>query len=33
MDPAHIPFAHHKLQSTRDDGSPIDMEVLVSSHI
>jgi len=30
MDPAHIPFAHHKLQSTRDDGMPIQMEELVS---
>lgn len=31
MDPAHIPFAHHKLQSTRDDGSPIEMSVLVNN--
>ena len=29
MDPAHIPFAHHKLQSTRDDGCPIEMDILV----
>ena len=29
MDPAHIPFAHHSLQSTRDDGSPIMMEEMV----
>ena len=27
MDPAHIPFAHHSLQGTRDDGSPIEMTV------
>lgn len=31
MDPAHIPFAHHKLQSTRDDGSPMVMAELVSN--
>jgi len=31
MDPAHIPFAHHKLQSTRDDGMPIPIEELVSN--
>ena len=31
MDPAHIPFAHHKLQSTRDDGIPIEMAQLVSN--
>lgn len=31
MDPAHIPFAHHSLQSTRDDGKPIPMETLVSN--
>ena len=28
FDPAHIPFAHHKLQSTRDCGSPINVEML-----
>eukprot|EP01039_Chlorochromonas_danica_P009375 gene9375-10353_t len=27
MDPAHIPFAHHKLQGVRKDGSPIPMQV------
>jgi len=31
MDPAHIPFAHHKLQSTREDGMPIEMAPLVSN--
>jgi nitrite reductase/ring-hydroxylating ferredoxin subunit len=31
MDPAHIPFAHHKLQSTRDDGIPIPIDELVSN--
>ena len=31
MDPAHIPFAHHKLQSTRDDGMPIPIEELLSN--
>lgn len=31
MDPAHIPFAHHKLQSTRDDGSPIAMAEILSN--
>lgn len=31
MDPAHIPFAHHKLQSTRDDGLPIEMAQLESN--
>lgn len=30
-DPAHIPFAHHSLQSVRDDGSPIEMGVLASN--
>jgi nitrite reductase/ring-hydroxylating ferredoxin subunit len=29
MDPAHIPFAHHKLQSSRDDGVPVEMKELV----
>ncbi len=29
MDPAHIPFAHHKLQSTRDDGISIEMKEMV----
>mmetsp|Transcript_6608 Transcript_6608/g.9682 ORF Transcript_6608/g.9682 Transcript_6608/m.9682 type:complete len:446 (+) Transcript_6608:3-1340(+) len=31
MDPAHIPFAHHKLQGTRDDATPIEMAELVSN--
>lgn len=31
MDPAHIPFAHHKLQSTRDDGSPIEIDLMSSN--
>jgi len=31
MDPAHIPYAHHKLQSTRDDGAPIEMAQLLSN--
>ena len=31
MDPAHIPYAHHKLQSTRDDGSPIVMKQMLSN--
>ena len=28
---AHIPFAHHSLQGTRDDGSPIKMEVVAEN--
>mmetsp|Transcript_2132 Transcript_2132/g.3002 ORF Transcript_2132/g.3002 Transcript_2132/m.3002 type:complete len:357 (+) Transcript_2132:167-1237(+) len=32
MDPAHIPFAHHKLQSVREDGSPIKMGVVENNH-
>ncbi len=28
FDPAHIPFAHHKLQSTRDKAGPINVELL-----
>jgi Phenylpropionate dioxygenase and related ring-hydroxylating dioxygenases, large terminal subunit len=31
MDPAHIPFAHHKLQSTRADGVPIEMSEISSN--
>lgn len=31
MDPAHIPFAHHKLQSTRSDGQPIEMTEIISN--
>merc|ERR1719343_1997423 len=27
IDPAHIPFAHHNLQGTRDDAIPIEMTV------
>ena len=30
MDPAHIPFAHHGLQGTRDDAVPIPMNILTS---
>lgn len=30
MDPSHIPFAHHSLQGTRKDGSPIPMQVITS---
>ncbi len=32
FDPAHIPFAHHKLQSVRSDGSPIDVKLLKSDN-
>jgi phenylpropionate dioxygenase-like ring-hydroxylating dioxygenase large terminal subunit len=28
FDPAHIPYAHHKLQSNRDKGCPIDIKLL-----
>lgn len=28
IDPAHVPFAHHGLQGTRDDARPITMEVV-----
>lgn len=31
MDPAHIPFAHHSLQSVRSDGRPIPMSVLANN--
>mmetsp|Transcript_36903 Transcript_36903/g.67522 ORF Transcript_36903/g.67522 Transcript_36903/m.67522 type:complete len:546 (-) Transcript_36903:302-1939(-) len=31
MDPSHIPFAHHGLQGTREDGGPTPMSVLVSN--
>jgi phenylpropionate dioxygenase-like ring-hydroxylating dioxygenase large terminal subunit len=31
MDPAHIPFAHHSLQGTRDDGSHIEMSVVANN--
>jgi len=31
MDPAHIPFAHHSLQSVRSDGGSIPMQTLVSN--
>lgn len=31
MDPAHIPYAHHKLQGSRADGLPIEMKELVSN--
>lgn len=30
MDPSHIPFAHHSLQGSRKDGSPIPMQVITS---
>lgn len=30
MDPAHIPFAHHSLQGSRSDGSPIPMKIITS---
>lgn len=30
MDPAHIPYAHHTLQSTRDDGRPIPMKLVTA---
>ena len=32
MDPAHVPFAHHSLQGTRDDAMPIDTKLLVNNH-
>lgn len=31
MDPAHIPFAHHSLQSVRSDGAPMSMDTVVSN--
>lgn len=31
MDPAHIPFAHHKLQGSRADAKSIDMKEIVSN--
>jgi phenylpropionate dioxygenase-like ring-hydroxylating dioxygenase large terminal subunit len=31
MDPSHIPFAHHGLQSLRSDASPMAMQILVSN--
>lgn len=31
MDPSHIPFAHHGLQSLRSDASPLAMQILVSN--
>ncbi len=30
MDPAHIPFAHHRLQGSRDDAIGIPMEILTN---
>ena len=30
FDPSHIPFAHHKLQSMRNKGCPIDIQLLSS---
>ncbi|KAL9190348.1 hypothetical protein ACHAXT_007559 [Thalassiosira profunda] len=31
IDPAHIPFAHHSLQGTRDDARPIEMRELANN--
>ena len=31
MDPSHIPFAHHSLQSVRSDASPVPMKVIASN--
>jgi len=31
MDPAHVPFAHHGLQTVRDNGSPVPMELVLSN--
>jgi phenylpropionate dioxygenase-like ring-hydroxylating dioxygenase large terminal subunit len=31
MDPSHIPFAHHGLQSLRSDASSVPMSILVSN--
>lgn len=31
FDPAHIPFAHHSLQGTRDDAVPIEIKVLANN--
>jgi phenylpropionate dioxygenase-like ring-hydroxylating dioxygenase large terminal subunit len=31
MDPSHIPFAHHSLQGSRSDATPIPTEVTVSN--
>jgi phenylpropionate dioxygenase-like ring-hydroxylating dioxygenase large terminal subunit len=30
-DVGHVPFAHHSLQSTRDDGVPIPMQVVANN--
>jgi len=31
FDPAHIPFAHHSLQGTRDDAVPVEMKLLANN--
>ena len=31
LDPSHVPFAHHSLQSVRSDGSPVPMTAIVSN--
>lgn len=31
FDPAHIPFAHHSLQGTRDDATPIEMSLIANN--
>lgn len=31
FDPAHIPFAHHSLQGTRDDAVPIEIKILANN--
>jgi len=31
MDPGHVPFAHHSLQSVRSDGAPIPMSLIESN--
>lgn len=31
MDPAHIPFAHHSIQGTRDDATHIDMKEMANN--
>lgn len=33
MDPAHIPFAHHGLQATREDGCPIPMKLINNNYL
>jgi phenylpropionate dioxygenase-like ring-hydroxylating dioxygenase large terminal subunit len=31
LDPAHVPFAHHTLQSTRDKAGPVDVQILAEN--